>query len=80
MPSGSRALPTAEELRVVERVGEAMKARGISQAALAAYLGVSQPQVSKILAGQRVMTLPELLRACDVLGLVASEVLRDAGY
>lgn len=58
----------------------AMEARGISQQQMAQLIDVSQPHISRILAGTRAMTLPELLRACDALGLVASEVLRKAGY
>lgn len=80
VPTGPRALPTTEEQQVARAIEAAMTRQGMSQTRLAGLIGISQPQLSKIFGGTRVMTLPELLRACDALHLVASDVLRKSGY
>lgn len=80
MATGSKALPTTQEQQVSRAIEHARQAQGKSQTWLANMVGISQPQMSRILAGTRPMTLSETLRACDALGLTASEVLREAGF
>ncbi|GAB3884397.1 hypothetical protein GCM10028802_33280 [Terrabacter terrigena] len=60
-------------------IEEERRARGIGQAQLAEAVGVSQSQVSRILAGKRPATLNELLALCEAVGLPLSETARRAG-
>lgn len=80
MATGSKALPTTQEQQVSRAIEDERRRQGMSQARLAELVGISQPQMSRILAGTRAMTLSETIRACDALGLVASDVLREVGF
>lgn len=80
MPTGSRTVPTAQQQRVSALIDEARKSANMSQETLAEAMGVSQPLLSRMLAGLKPMTVTELIRACEALNLVPSDVLREAGY
>lgn len=54
--------------QIVSRIGVAMKARGLTQAAAAKIVGMPQPQVSLILRGRfREFTIDRLVRALNAL-------------
>ena len=75
----SRALPQAPELTILARLDDERERRGLSQVALGARVGLSQPQLSKMLRGEKAVTVTELARLCDALGLRLSDLMRQAG-
>lgn len=78
MPTGQRWTPNAAESRML-RVLEALigPERG-AQARLAEQTGISAPQLSKYLSGQKSMTIAELNAICEALGKQAWEVMKIA--
>lgn len=78
MSSGMKSLPTDTALAVVEILREELSRQGMNQTYLASVAGISQGQVSKILAGVRPMTLTEFMRMCTGLGLRAADVVEQA--
>jgi transcriptional regulator with XRE-family HTH domain len=78
MPTGTKTRPNVTERAIAGVLDAARERQGITQAELAAAVGISQSQVSNILAGRKPMTMSEMLDMCGALGLVASEVVRQA--
>ena len=66
------------ESRVMAAIEDARKASGMSQDELANLLGVSQPQVSRMLAGERPATVAELFMMCAALHLDPAVVIAQA--
>jgi len=56
-------------LPLVEKIREAIRGCGISLSALGRKAGVSQPQLSRFLNGERTLTLPAAAKVCEALGL-----------
>src|SRR5262245_31532013 len=54
---------------MVTQIREAIRNSGRSLNELAKQCGVSQPQLSRFLLGQRTLTLPAAARVCEALGL-----------
>ena len=79
MATSPRALPSTRELAVMEKIAAAADGLGLSQADLADAAGVSQSQVSRLLAGKKPVTLTELLPLLDAVGLDLASVARDLG-
>lgn len=79
MATTPRALPTARELAVMQRIADAAHARSLSQSDLALAAGVSQSQVSRLLSGKRAATLTEVLALLAAVGLDLETVARDLG-
>ena len=78
VPSGPRTRPDALELRAVAVLANELDERGRSRQWLADQIGVSRPQVSKILDGLKPVTLSEVERMCVALGLDILDVIRRA--
>jgi transcriptional regulator with XRE-family HTH domain len=57
------------ELPLVEKIREAIRDCGLSHNELARKSGVSQPQLSRFLTGERTLTLPAAAKVCEALGL-----------
>lgn len=79
MATSPRALPSTRELAVMARIATAADDRGLSQSDLARAAGISQPQVSRLIAGKKPVTLTELLPLLDAVGLDLASVARDLG-
>lgn len=79
MPNAPKAPLTDRDRAVLDIIDARRADLGISQVGLGAQIGVSQSQVSRFFAGIRPMTVTEFLRACDVLGLSAADVMRTVG-
>jgi predicted XRE-type DNA-binding protein len=65
-------LPDADEMlikaQIVGRIGAAMKARGLTQAAAAKLVGMPQPQVSLMLRGRfREFTIDRMVKALNAI-------------
>jgi transcriptional regulator with XRE-family HTH domain len=77
MPAAARSQSSQERavLSVLER--ERHK-RGMTQRELADAAGISQTQVSRILAGQRAATVSEFLFMCEGLGVSPRAVVEEA--
>jgi predicted XRE-type DNA-binding protein len=59
----------ALKAKLVHRIGEVIAAEGLTQVEAAARMGLSQPDVSKMLKGQfRSLSLERLLRCLAALG------------
>lgn len=59
-------------------LNRAARERGITQAQLGEAADVSQSQLSKILRGERQMSIDQLAAMCRVLGLGFLDVAREA--
>jgi transcriptional regulator with XRE-family HTH domain len=58
-----------KELPLVESLREAIRNSGMSISELGRKAGVSQPQLSRFLNGERTLTLPAAAKVCQTLGL-----------
>lgn len=67
------------ETRVMAVIEDARQSAGMSQEALAAMVGVSQGQMSRMLSGERPVTLPELFMMCAALRLDPASVIAVVG-
>ncbi len=56
-------------LPLVEKIRETMRNCGLSLNQLGRKAGVSQPQLSRFLNGERTLTLPAAAKVCEALGL-----------
>lgn len=65
-------------MRVTALLRQAWQESGMSQRALAEKSGVTQSQVSKILAGKAVLTITEASRLAAALGKDLAEIVREA--
>ena len=66
------------EARIAAALEDGRQAIGMGQQQLADLIGVSQSQVSRMLSGERPLTIPELLKMCDALHLDAATVIAQA--
>jgi transcriptional regulator with XRE-family HTH domain len=65
-----------ESLPLVEDLRRAVREAGVSLSELGRQAGVSQPQLSRFVSGERTLTLPAAARVCLALGL---RLVRDGG-
>ena len=79
MATSPRARPSTRELAVMARIASAADDLGLSQSDLARAAGISQSQVSRLIAGKKPITLTELLPLLDAVGLDLASVARDLG-
>lgn len=75
----AKQAPASAELAMTTVIDEVRLERGLTQAQLADAAGISQPLVSRILAGERSATVTELIGLCSAIGLDLSELARRAG-
>ncbi|QIM19912.1 helix-turn-helix transcriptional regulator [Phycicoccus sp. HDW14] len=66
------------EMRVMKQIDDARKASGMSQEQLAELIGVSQGQVSRMLAAKSPASLAETIKLCDAVGLDLAAVVARA--
>lgn len=76
MPGGPAQDPGPVERYMLD----ILKARIENQTATAAKIGVSQPQLSRYLDGQKPMRLTEFIRLCEVVGLDPAALMADAEH
>lgn len=79
MATGTRAAPSADDTAVAKVLDGLRVEQAMTQADLARAVAISQPQVSRMLAGRKPITMTELRMMCEALGVRMSDVLRDAG-
>lgn len=60
-------------------IGHECEVRRLTQEVIGAAVGVHQSQVSRILSGARPVTLTELMRLLDLVGMSLSEAAERAG-
>jgi transcriptional regulator with XRE-family HTH domain len=73
--SGTRgAGQRATDLGVGGRIAQAMRAVGLTQRALARCTGISQPTLSRIVAGDRAAKMPEIIAIADATGHTVAEL------
>lgn len=78
VPKGSMP-PHGELSREVSRLLEtAADELGVSDTKLARLVGISQPQMSKYLRGERSLTVDLVDRICQALGLSTARVIVEA--
>lgn len=70
------------ETEIAARVRDALALAGVSQRELARRTGISQPTLHRIISGERVATIPELIRIGDATGhslreLAGAESMED---
>jgi transcriptional regulator with XRE-family HTH domain len=84
---GSENTTTNKRMEIIKRITEARIAKGITQAALAAQLGVNRSNISRLESGEHNPTLDFLLRVASALGVeidltipseIPDEILTDA--
>ena len=78
VPSGPRTKPGTLELRAVAIIGDELDSRGRTIQWLADEIDVSRPLLSRILSGQKPVTLSEVERMCAALGIDMLDVIRRA--
>ena len=66
--------------QVIEQIVALREARGVSQRDLALVLGLDQPAVSRIEAGERGLAVAELAGIAEHLGVTVDSILRDDEY
>lgn len=74
----ARGIHDARYRRLIETLGAARRAAGISQVDLAKNLGKRQQFVSKYESGERRLDVIEVLDVANALGLEWTALLRDA--
>ena len=65
------------QLLLVQRITEARKEAGLTQAELASQFGKHQPFIANIESGQRRVDLVELIELADVIGLDLHRIIED---
>lgn len=78
MPTGQRWTPSDTELRLLRVLDALMGPDRGAQARLANKTGISAPQLSKYLSGQKSMTVAEFEAICRALGSEPWEVMKIA--
>ena len=68
----------AQKKRTAARIREARKISGLSQGQVAQILGLHRPSVSEIEAGNRRVSVEELVRMADLFDVSVSWLLGDA--
>lgn len=76
MPRGTKTAPGSLELRAAGLIRAELERQGQTIQWLADAVGLSRPQVSKVLSGQKPVTLTEIETMCAALGLDMLEVIR----
>ena len=79
MAQKAKTPPDQRERALVDVVRAAAKGKGIRQKDVAERVGISEAQLSRIFAGQKPVTLMELLAMMDAVGLDFAEVVADLG-
>lgn len=80
MPRGTKApASTSRDRAILAVLNHAKDRLDLNQDVLAAAVGISQSQVSRVLKGERPMTVPELLMLCEALGMSLEDLARRAG-
>lgn len=77
MPSGTRRPPGRVERNLLVMLRQRVGKYG-EQSNLARAAGISQPQLSRYLAGKKSMPMTDLEAICEALHLSLVEVLREA--
>lgn len=70
--------PTEFDLRIIDLVSTFRKLRNEKQNNLAALLNFTQPEYSRIERGARALTLGQLRKICDYLGLNVADLISIA--
>lgn len=78
MPNAPKGQPSPREVAYSRVIEAKRREKKVTQGALAEAAGVSQSQVSRILSGERPVTLHELLAMLDRLGLRLEDVAHEA--
>lgn len=76
MPRAPKTQPSTTELRAAALLSDELDAQGRSIQWLADAVGLSRPQVSRVLSGQKPVTLTEIEKMCEALGLSMLDVIR----
>jgi transcriptional regulator with XRE-family HTH domain len=63
-----------DKIGISARIKQAMTAARMTQRALAQVTGISQPTLSRIVAGDRAAKMPELLAIADATGHTVAEL------
>lgn len=79
MAQKAKTPPDQRERALVDVVRAAAKDKDIRQKDVAERVGISEAQLSRIFAGQKPVTLMELLAMMDAVGLDFAEVVADLG-
>ncbi len=79
MAQRAKTPPDQRERALIELVRATAKGGGIRQKDVAERVGISEAQLSRIFAGQKPVTLMELLAMLDAVGLDLESVVRDLG-
>lgn len=79
MAQRAKTPPDQRERALIELVRATAKDGGIRQKDVAERVGISEAQLSRIFAGQKPVTLMELLAMLDAVGLDLESVVRDLG-
>ena len=58
-----------EELAMIVQIREAIRSSGLSISELSRQSGVSQPQISRFVNGERTLSLPVAAQLCEALKL-----------
>jgi transcriptional regulator with XRE-family HTH domain len=58
-----------KELAMIVQIREAIRSSGLSICELSRQSGVSQPQISRFVNGERTLSLPVAARLCEALKL-----------
>lgn len=72
------AFTNEREAALVQQLAAQARTRRITQAQIAAHVGVGREAVSGWFNGHHPMPLPALLGACELMGLELSELIRLA--
>ena len=86
MSRGTIARPEKAQRAIGRAIAQAMSERGVSQDAMARQIlqpdgrPVSQSHNSRALRGVSALTLPELIRMCEVLDIRPGDLLEQAGF
>ena len=62
---------------LVARVASAQENAGLSQRALAARAGISQPTLSRILSGQRTPKMTEVIKIAEATGYTVAQLMGE---
>lgn len=79
MAQRAKTPPDQRERALIDLVRATAKGGGIRQKDVAERVGISEAQLSRIFAGQKPVTLMELLAMLDAVGLDLESVVRDLG-
>lgn len=78
MPHGSRNRPDPVTRRVIALLRAAFDASGLTQRGLEEASGLDQSFISKLFAGHKTLTMPEMFALSGALGLDPAELIQRA--